>query len=243
MKITAAIILCLICNLAFAQTGYKQITISNELYLVKLSDNAYVHVSNGEISNFGKVPSNGLVFIDKDKAFLFDTPVNDSITKDLVKYIQDSLKARLVGFAPNHWHIDCMGGLNYLQSIGIDSYANEMTISIAKSKNLPVPAHAFRDSLKLKLNDKDIILKYPGPAHTIDNITVWIPSEKILFAGCMVKTLSSPNLGNIADGDLKEYPITLTRVLEWYPDARIVVPGHGDFGGISLIKHTLELSK
>ena len=82
-----------------------------------------------------------------------------------------------------------------------------------------------------------------GAAHSMDNIVVWIPSEQILFTACMVKNMRSKNLGNTADGDLISYPMTLTKVMKKFPSAKIVIPGHGEYGGLELIEHTLELTK
>lgn len=226
---------------AYSQSDFKKITINNDLVLLQLTPNVYQHISYAEISGFGRVASNGMILKDGSKAFLFDTPVNDQQTQQLVEWITDSLKLQLVGFIPNHWHIDCMGGLGYLQRIGIDSYANQMTIDLAKAKNLPVPAHGFKDSLELKLGNHVIAVYYPGAAHTIDNIVVWIPAEKVLFAGCLVKELNAKGLGNTVDGDLAAYPVTVDKVLKKYPDAKFVIPGHGAVGGIELIRHTKEL--
>ena len=36
-------------------------------------------------------------------------------------------------------------------------------------------SHVFGDSLEIKLDDKNIKLYYFGPAHTLDNIVVYIP--------------------------------------------------------------------
>ncbi|MDP4207915.1 MAG: subclass B1 metallo-beta-lactamase [Bacteroidota bacterium] len=225
----------------FSQNDYKRINISKDITLIKLSENAYVHVSYADLPKFGRFPSNGLIFINGSDAFLFDTPVTDSLTMDLVSWIKDSMKLRIVGFVPNHWHNDCMGGLGYLQSQKIESYANQMTIDIAKTKNLPIPAHGFKDSLQLQLGDKLIRCYYLGAAHSLDNIVVWIPSEQILFAGCMVKSSNSKDLGNTSDGYLTAYPKTINKLIDRFPMAKIVIPGHGQFGGIELIKHTKEL--
>jgi metallo-beta-lactamase class B len=82
-------------------------------------------------------------------AFLFDTPVTEAQIKDLVTWIRDSLKLKIVGFVPNHWHKDCIGGLAYLQSLKIKSYANQKTIDIAKAKHLPVPVFGFNPHCSL----------------------------------------------------------------------------------------------
>ncbi len=80
--------------------------------------------------------SRGLKGKGHEKAFVFDTPWNDAQTGTLISYIEDSLKTKVVGFIPNHWHEDCMGGLACIKGKGIKSYANQMTIEIAKEKGL-----------------------------------------------------------------------------------------------------------
>jgi metallo-beta-lactamase class B len=184
-----------------------------------------------------------LIFIDKSDAFLFDTPWTDSLTMALAIYLKDHHSLKIAAFIPNHWHRDCMGGLGYLQSQGIESYASQKTIDIAREKKLPVPAHGFRDSLLLNLGEKVIKCYYLGAAHSLDNIVVWIPSEKILFPGCMVKSLNSSDLGNLADGDLTAYPETIDKVISKFRTAEIVIPGHGQAGGLELLLHTRDLVK
>ena len=228
------------CN-AFSQEDSKLIKVSEDIELIKISDNAFVHVTISTIPPYGKVSSNGLIFINKEEAFLFDTPVSDSLTSVLVSWLRSNLGLRIVGFVPNHWHEDCMGGLEYLKSQKVKSYANQMTIDIARLKKLPVPEFGFRDSLKLQLGDKTIECFYLGGAHSTDNIVVWIPSERILFAGCMIKSLVSTNLGNTADGDLKAYPLTIDKLANKFPMAIYVIPGHGQYGGMNLVNHTKDL--
>jgi len=225
----------------FSQALNKSIKISNDIELIKVSDNAFLHVSYFETQNYGRVGANGLIFINGNKAFLFDSPWNNFLTQELVSWLTDSMKLEIAGFIPNHWHDDCMGGLDYLQSQKIKSYASKITIDIAKSKNLPIPDHGFMDSLQLQLDDKLVNCYYFGVAHSMDNIVIWIPSEQILFAGCMIKSSNSKDLGNTTDGDMIGYPKTVDKLFERFPEAKIVIPGHGHFGGFELINHTKNL--
>ena len=117
-----------------------------------------------------------------------------------------------------------------------------MTIDIAKEKGLPLPEIGFSDSLQLHLGKKEISCYYLGAAHTLDNIVIWLPSEQVLFAGCVLKGMKFKNLGFTGDGDIDEYPNTLKRVLNKFPNAKIVIPGHGRFGGIELIHHNIKLA-
>lgn len=218
------------------------IKISDDLELVKISDNAYIHVSRSDLPDYGRVSANGLVFIDGNEAFMFDTPWDDSLTCTLVSYLEDQMKLRIVGFVSNHWHDDCMGGLDCIKSHGIRSYANQLTVEIARSKGLPIPDEGFTDSLTLRLGDKLIYCWFPGAAHSMDNITVWIPSEKILFPGCICKSLDSRNLGNTADGNVYSYAATIDRIIDRFKSAVIVIPGHGSYGGQELLTHTRILA-
>jgi metallo-beta-lactamase class B len=239
MKNTSLVILFLLIPLSvFSQ---DVIRITPDLELFRISENAYVHVSYSTVEGYGRISANGLIFINKNKAFLFDTPWNDSQTSALVSYIKDKMKLEIEGFAPNHWHADCMGGLQYLKSQKIKSYANQVTIEIAEKLGLPVPDAGFRDSLKLPLGDKFIYCYFFGAAHSTDNIVVWIPSEDLLFPGCMCKSINSENLGNISDGDLSEYPKTISKVIHKFRAAKIVIPGHGPIGGPELLTHTEAL--
>lgn len=151
------------------------------------------------------------------------------------------MNLEIIGFVPNHWHEDCMGGLGYLKGKGIKSYANQLTIDIAQTKGLPVPDHGFKDSLRLSLGDKFIYCYFPGAAHSLDNIVVWIPSEGILFPGCICKSSGSDNLGNISDGDISEYSKTIDRIANKFKAVKIVIPGHGPIGGPELLTHTKSL--
>jgi len=240
-QLTFLLLLLTIQFIAPAQTTRRTIKVSDDLQLFQITDHTWIHVSVSEIAGFGRVSSNGVVYINEGKAFLFDSLGNDPLTEVLVKTISDSLKSKLVGFVPNHWHEDCMGGLQYLQSIGVESYANQMTIDEAKKRNLPVPDHGFTELQQLKLAGKPIECWYPGGGHTKDNIVVWLPDEKVLFAGCMSKEMKSKIPGNLSDADMKSWPGTIGKVIKKYKEAEIVIPGHGLWGGPELLKHTLEM--
>jgi len=234
--------LILICNTVYCQNNEKPVKICQDLELLKISDNAYIHVSYATLPNYGKVAANGLIYINGKEAFLFDTPWTDSLTEVLVTYLNRDMGLKIKGFVPNHWHEDCMGGLAYLKRIGISSYASQKTVEIARSKNLSVPEHGFTDSLSLMLGDKLIKCYFPGAAHSMDNIVVWIPSERILFPGCMIKSMNATDLGNTSDGDLKAYPATINWVIKRFLSAKIVIPGHGNAGGPELLTHTRSLA-
>ncbi|MGV2873384.1 hypothetical protein [Colwellia sp. E150_009] len=70
----------------------------------------------------------------------------------------------------------------------------------------------------------------------------WREYAQILFGGCFVKSLNSKNLGNIEDAVIKDWPDSIQQVINKYPNIKMVVPGHGNIGGINLLKHTTKLA-
>jgi metallo-beta-lactamase class B len=243
MRILIAVLIVCFAPCCYSQSTGPRINVSRDIEVIRLSAHAYVYVSYADVQHWGRVPSNGLLYISDGEALLFNTPMNDSLTMALVEWITDSLKVTIAGCIGNHWHDDGIGGLRYLKSVGIPSYAHEKTIAIARSKDLPVPEHSFHDSLTLHVGKEFVVCRYFGAAHTVDNIVSWIPAESILFGGCMVKDLTSETLGNIADADLVAWPSTIARVIAAYPAAQIVIPGHGAIGGSELLRHTQVLLK
>ncbi|QQS35906.1 MAG: subclass B1 metallo-beta-lactamase [Ignavibacteriales bacterium] len=240
LKFFYAALIILIANTA-SKSQYDIYKISTDIELMKLTENVFVHISYFTSKEYGRFPSNGMIYVQGNEAFLFDTPMTEGMTEQLISFIKDSLKLEITGFIPNHWHDDCTGGLRMINELNIESYSNILTYDILKEKNLPLTKYHFRDSLLLNFGKNKIICKYFGAAHAADNIIVWLPSEKVLFAGCMAKELSSKGLGNLSDADTKQWPVTIKTVFAEFPDAEYVIPGHGNTGSKELLEHTLHL--
>ena len=219
----------------------ERIVIDDDIQLIHLKDSVYVHVTWHHLDDFGRFPSNGLIVIRNGQALMIDTPMDNDKTERLTNYLKESMSVDLVKLIIGHFHDDCLGGLGYLQSIGIESIANAMTIEKCKEIGLPVPSTSFIDSLTFDFNGEQIESRYFGAGHSFDNITVWIPSEKILFGGCLIKSIDSNGLGNLSDAVVDDWDMTVEKVLKEYPEIKTVIPGHGDIGGIELLTHTIEL--
>ncbi len=224
----------------FPLYGESNIKISDDLELSKISDHCYIHLSYTLLESGHRMPANGLVYINQRKALIIDTPWTNDLTQLLIDYLRDSMQVSIEGVIPTHWHVDCMGGLEIVHKLGIKSYGYQLTAEICKEKNLPIPQITFNDSLLIG-PENELLLKYLGPGHTEDNMVVYIPKEKILFAGCMAKALTWNGLGFTGDANIPQWPETLKRVKASFPDAKIVIPGHGAFSGLDIIDHTLRL--
>jgi metallo-beta-lactamase class B len=225
---------------SMAQTN-DSISIDNDIQLIHLQDSIFVHVTWHQSGSFGRFPSNGLIVVKKGQALMIDTPMDNEKTERLTRYLEDSLSVNLTKLIVGHFHDDCMGGLEYLQSKGIESIANLMTVAKCKELGLPIPSIPFSDSLAFDFNGERIECQFFGAGHSFDNITVWIPGKGILFGGCLIRSLDSKGLGNLTDADVNDWDMTVKNVMRKYPEIQIVIPGHGSFGDIELLTHTIEL--
>lgn len=221
----------------------KNIEIDKDIQLIHLQDSIYVHVTWHQLDSYGRFSSNGMIVIRNGQALMIDTPMDNDKTEKLTRYLKDSLRVDVTKLISGHFHDDCLGGLGYLQSIGVESVANSRTVAKCKELGLPVPSRAFTDSLIFDFNGEQIECRYFGAGHSFDNITVWIPGNKILFGGCLVKSIDSGGLGNLSDAVVADWDHTIKQILEKFPLICTVIPGHGDFGGPELLTHTIELVK
>lgn len=235
-------LLILLINQAFLPAQVPgQIIINDDIQLLQIKDSVFVHVSWFEGSTFGRFPSNGMLIIKNGEAIMIDTPMNDKLTMQLVNFVEDSMYVKIKKLIVGHFHDDCLGGLNYVQSKNIPSLANWMTIEKSREFGLPVPSDSFRDSLTFNFNGLTIDCRYFGGGHTFDNITVYLPDEKILFGGCLIRSLNAQNLGNLADARVDQWSATVSGLINKYPDLEIIVPGHGNYGSPEMLTHTLDL--
>jgi len=234
------LIVLIIMNYSFAQEN-NTIVIDNDIQLIQLEDSVFIHVTWHQSENFGRFPSNGLIIIKNGLALMVDTPMDNDKTERLTKFLNDSMSVRLTKFIACHYHDDCLGGLEYLQSIGIESIANYLTIKKCKEIGLPIPSIHFNDSLKFNFNGEPVECVFFGAGHTFDNIVVYLPNKKLLFGGCLVKSGSSRVLGNTSDAVVNEWSQTINKILTTYPEVKTVVPGHGSSGDIRLLYHTIDL--
>ncbi|MEO5911675.1 MAG: subclass B1 metallo-beta-lactamase [Pelobium sp.] len=230
LKPTIFIVFIFLTNSIFAQN--KTINIK------QLSPKVYVHESFLDTEEWGKVSCNGMIFVNDGEAIIFDTPANNEASNQLIRIVEDSLKAKIVGVLVNHFHEDCLGGLKAFHQRLISTYANLQTIALAKSNGFSIPVFGFKKKLTLKVGGEKVQNFYFGPAHTQDNIVSYIPSEKVLFGGCMVKALGASK-GNLADADTTQWSHTIKKVMKLQP--KIVIPGHGKVGGPELLTYTEKL--
>jgi glyoxylase-like metal-dependent hydrolase (beta-lactamase superfamily II) len=74
----------------------------------------------------------------------------------------------------------------------------------------------------LRLGGRTIVIIHPGAAHTAGDLMVWLPAERVLFAGDL---LIEDGVTMVVDGSARALERGLDRIDRLGP--RIAVPGHG----------------
>jgi glyoxylase-like metal-dependent hydrolase (beta-lactamase superfamily II) len=101
------------------------------------------------------------------------------------------------------------------------------------------PTVTFDDTLTLHLGPHEVRLLYFGPCHTMGDVAVWVPDERILFCGDLLFYGSTPL---VWEGSLRNWIDTVDALCELRPD--VVVPGHGpptDSDGLKAMQDYLRL--
>ena len=85
------------------------------------------------------------------------------------------------------------------------------------------PTATFDDELQIDLGNRRVTLRHLGRGHTSGDIVVWLPEERILFAGDLVEAQAAPYMGDAHVADWRSG--TLDAVAEL--DAEQLVGGRG----------------
>jgi metallo-beta-lactamase class B len=52
-----------------------------------------------------------LVYVKNNQAFVVDTPNDNEASEELINWLENNLKVKVVGVVGTHFHSDCLGGL------------------------------------------------------------------------------------------------------------------------------------
>jgi len=130
------------------------------------------------------------------------------------------------------------GGISYWKRSGANVVSTALTEETLKSDwtkavdftrkhfpsypNLPLVLPTKTYEANFTLENGNIRGFYLGPSHNVDDIFVYFPNEKVLYAGSILKE----QLGNLAFANLEEYPRTLQNLQGLHLDIDKIISGH-----------------
>jgi glyoxylase-like metal-dependent hydrolase (beta-lactamase superfamily II) len=106
-----------------------------------------------------------------------------------------------------------------------------------------MPTRTVRDTESLMLDGVSVVLIHTGPAHTDGDLAVYLPSQKIVFAGDLLTPAVGPYPGIHLDkqGSSLGWAESMKAILAL--DADIYVPGHGEILSKDVLMDRLKASE
>jgi glyoxylase-like metal-dependent hydrolase (beta-lactamase superfamily II) len=233
--------------LGFVQAQTKPLEDSIQLKPIQVAPHTYFvqglpemgsSANQNFISNAGFVVTpKGVVVVDA-----LGSPI---LAKKLIQEIARITPQKVVAVIVTHYHADHIYGLQEFKKIGAKIYAqgegrNYLSSDTAKQRLIAsridfapwvnantqlVAADVWIDQrTKLNIGGIEFLVSRVGPAHAPEDLMVYIPSEKVLFAGDLVFRGRIPFVGN---ADSKGWLVALDEIEKLKP--KIIIPGHGAY--------------
>ncbi|MDP2449355.1 MAG: MBL fold metallo-hydrolase [Polaromonas sp.] len=142
-----------------------------------------------------------------------------------------------------HYHADHIYGLQAFKAQGARIVAHRAARAYMTSETARLRLETSRQELAPWIDaqtrlveadewidkDKELVvggvrfqLKHVGPSHTLEDLAIYLPSEKVLFAGDLVFRSRIPYVGQ---ADSRHWIVALDDLLAF--DTAVIVPGHG----------------
>lgn len=204
-----------------------------------LADGIYIYTTYKEI-NGQAFPSNSMYVVTADGIVMIDTPWDTTQFQPLMDSIVTRHRQPVVLCIATHYHDDRTAGLQFLNNKGIATYTSRHTYELCAKEGNPQAAHTFVNDTSFTIGGTTLHTYYPGEGHAPDNIVIWLPKEKLLYGGCLVKSTENSSLGNVVNANLQAWPQAIRNVMQRYTKPRYIIPGHFGWDGKPL-EHTLRL--
>jgi len=181
-----------------------------------------------------------------DHTVLIDTCSTERRTRALLGAVSATTSTPVTTLVNTHHHGDHTNG-NYLVAgataighrktrellvaEGIQTYEGIFTGSDWGELRVRPPEVVFEDRLTVYAGDVEIQLIHPGhAAHTTNDVLVWLPARRVLYAGDLVFNGGSPFalMGSVAGW---RAALDVVRALE----PSVILPGHGPACGLEAV--------
>jgi glyoxylase-like metal-dependent hydrolase (beta-lactamase superfamily II) len=215
---------------------------------------AYVQASGPDPHGDTGVSNSGLIVGD-DAAVAVDALMVPSMTRKLVAAFRKATRKPVGTLINTHHHLDHTGGNRFFREATIIAttkcraalapgfppvpllqrfmprFAREFPLL-----ELELPTVTFEDRLVIHDGAREIHLWHPGmPAHTVGDAAVFLPKERVLFAGDIAFHYVTPLA---FQGHVGNWITAADRLLQFEADT--IVPGHGPMGTKRDLQHMRE---
>lgn len=242
---------------ACASSKYKKKQINKEFSVQEVAPLTYV------VTDETWHQTNVLVAKMSDDTVVIASSPRDTVGAEaLIAWVFSELAPKKVIVINTHFHADGTGGNAAFKRHHIETWSSDLTRSLylqnadasrideARSATPEmakrilaraiVPADKIfkaREGLLLNFGGENVEVIFPGAAHTLDNMAVYLPSRRVLFGGCMVR--SGNEIGPLKQADMDQWDLSVENLQNLHP--AIVIPGHGPVGDAEYLSNTIRL--
>ncbi len=208
--------------------------------LIEVAPGVYGYVQGGGVTGV----SNGGLIVGDESAVAVDALFVPSMTRRYLRAIRKATKVPVSHLINTHHHVDHIGGNQLFPRSEIVSHVNAREEMIRfgmpverlqafipefaeeyPELRLVLPDTVYAGQMTLYQGDRAIELLYMGPAHTPGDTMVYLPREKVLFAGDVAFHYVVPGP---FDCHVSGWIRVADRVADL--DIEVIVPGHGPVG-------------
>ncbi len=197
----------------------------------------------GSAANRNFISNAGFVVTD-DGVVVIDALGSPTLANELIGAIRRVTRQPIRYVIVTHYHADHIYGLQAFKTVGATvianahgkEYLNSETavrrLEVSRQELFPwideqtrlVAADRWLDAEEstLRVGSFDFVLRHVGPAHTPEDLVVFVPRRSVLFAGDLVFRGRIPFVGQ---ADSRQWIASLGSLIEFNP--KVMVPGHG----------------
>ena len=196
----------------------------------------------GSAANRNFISNAGFVVTD-DGVLVVDALGSPALAEELLAAIRRITDKPVRHIVVTHYHADHIYGLQSFKAAGAQVLAEaegqvylhsetaalrlkasreELFPWIDEKTQLVAADRWIREPLTLRMGGLEFVVQPVGPAHTPEDLVVYVPQLKLLFAGDLVFRGRVPFVGQADSG---RWIAGLDRLLAF--DAQVIVPGHG----------------
>ena len=230
-----------IISLFFLTNIFGQVTDSN-LKIAHLTGDFYVFTTFNLYKGV-RIPANGVYLIANNGVVMFDTPWDTTQFQPLLDSIKVKHNKNVTLCIATHFHEDRTGGLEYYRKQGIKTYTTKKTDELSKGSSKKRAEFLIDKDTVFTVGQYSFQTYFPGHGHAPDNIIIWFEKEKILYGGCLIKSVEDDDLGYLGDASVHDYATTVKNVQKKCKKPKFVIPGHSDWSNIEALKHTLKMAQ
>lgn len=234
-------IITILISLFFFTNNFAQAT-DSDLKIAPLTGDFYVFTTFN-LYKGNRIPANGMYLVTNDGVVLFDTPWDTTQFQPLLDSIKVKHNKKVILCISTHFHEDRTGGLEYYRAQGIQTYTTRKTDEWSEKKGMKRAEFLMDKDTVFTIGQYSFQTYFPGQGHAPDNIVIWFEKEKVLYGGCLIKSVADNNLGNLSDANVNDYATTVKNVQRKCKKPKYIITGHNDWNSTKSLKHTLKMAQ